>query len=211
MQSQKMLIGALLALSVLSLSACRGPLSQEGRGEELYVYCAQCHGDAGEGKPEFRVPAIAGLPDWYVEAQLNKFRTGARGDHPDDLDGLRMRPMARTLANPDEVRLVSQHVGRLEIADAEGTLDGDAQRGRALYEPCIACHGARAEGNPTLNAPPLTAVHDWYLVAQLKKFKDGIRGADALDTTGLQMRPFASALADEQAMHDVVAYISSLE
>jgi cytochrome c553 len=48
------------------------------------------------------------------------------------------------------------------------------------------------------------------LLAQLKKFKDGIRGGTLADIEGSQMRPMATALADEQAMKDVVAHIATL-
>ena len=34
---------------------------------------------------------------WYIEAQLGFFRNGGRGDHPQDIPGLRMRPMSRSL------------------------------------------------------------------------------------------------------------------
>ncbi|MBI2301994.1 MAG: beta-galactosidase trimerization domain-containing protein, partial [Armatimonadetes bacterium] len=34
--------------------------------------------------PSLGAPAIAGLSAWYVEAQLRKFRIGARGTHPSD-------------------------------------------------------------------------------------------------------------------------------
>ena len=61
-----------------------------------------------------------------------------------------------------------------------------------------------------LNAPSLLGQHDWYHVAQLNKFKDGIRGANPQDITGSQMRPMAMTLVNEQAVKDVVAYIQSL-
>jgi cytochrome c oxidase subunit 2 len=51
---------------------------------------------------------------------------------------------------------------------------------------------------------------DWYLVAQLPKFKNGLRGAHKDDTVGMQMRAFAATLPDEQAYADVVSYITSL-
>ena len=52
--------------------------------------------------------------------------------------------------------------------------------------------------------------HDWYHLAQLKKFKSGVRGSNPQDITGAQMRPMSMLLADEQMMKDVVAYIKTL-
>ena len=44
----------------------------------------------------------------------------------------------------------------------------------------------------------------------LNKFKKGIRGTNPRDTTGATMRPMSMILADEQAMKNVVAHISTL-
>ncbi|MEK6816215.1 MAG: hypothetical protein AABY09_01260, partial [Nanoarchaeota archaeon] len=59
-------------------------------------------GQDGLGKPGLGAPAIAGHEAWYIEEQLRKFRSGARGWHAEDLEGLRMKPMAlrNRLATP---------------------------------------------------------------------------------------------------------------
>ena len=88
--------------------------------------------------------------------------------------------------------------------------EGNAAKGKTLYTTCAACHGVNAEGNPALNSPALTGLQDWYMVRQLKNFKEGIRGGNPKDTFGAQMRPMAMTLPDEQAMEDVVAYILTL-
>jgi cytochrome c553 len=203
----------LVALSIsATLLGCSGAETPEERAVELYGYCEQCHGTRGEGNYEFRVPAIAGLPQWYVQAQLDKFRIGARGDHPEDVDGLRMRPMSRTLATPREVELVSAYVASLPRVDPVPRLPaGDPERGRALFQTCIQCHQEDASGSQEKNAPPLTLHSDWYIVAQLEKFRTGIRGTDPLDATGSQMRAMSMTLANEEAMRDVAAYIASIE
>jgi cytochrome c oxidase subunit 2 len=200
----------LLALLPLALTACA--TSTETRAEELYGYCQHCHGTAGEGNVDFRAPSIAGMSEWYVHAQIEKFRVGARGDHPDDLDGLRMRPMSRTLATAAEVRLVAHYVASMEPTHPATIVEGgDPNRGRTLYEPCVQCHGENAQGRRDMNAPELSTQSDWYLVVQLEKFRTGVRGADPLDTTGAQMRGMVGSLEDEQAVRDVVAYVTSLQ
>ena len=65
-------------------------------------------------------------------------------------------------------------------------------------------------GNEALSAPPLVANSDWYLKTQIENFKAGIRGADRRDATGMQMRPMAYTLPDDQAILDVLAYIQTL-
>lgn len=197
---------------VMALSGCRPDGSEKVLpGAELYGSCENCHGKDGAGNAKLGAPAIAGLPSWYVEAQLNKFRTGIRGAHPDDYEGLRMRPMARQMKTEAEVKEVTAYVASLTKKDAAPSLQGgDATAGSAAYGVCLACHGADAKGNQAMNAPPLAGQHDWYLLAQLKKFKAGHRGVNPKDITGGQMRPMSMTLADEQAMKNVVAHISTL-
>ncbi len=203
-----------LAVAVLAFSGChpegaRKPLT----GQELYASWTSCHGPDGYGNSTKHVeaPAIAGLPAWYLEAQFYKFRTGVRGAHPDDFAGLRMRPMSRQMLNDAEIKAVVAYVAALPGKPQPKTLDGDATAGQTAYAVCTACHGADGRGNQALNAPPLTSQHDWYLVNQLMKFKHGVRGANPKDVTGLQMRPMAQTLPDEQAAKNVVAYVGTLE
>ncbi len=62
-----------------------------------------------------------------------------------------------------------------------------------------------------LNSPQLANLQDWYILRQLKNFKEGVRGSHPKDTYGSQMRPMSMTLIDEQAMKDVAAYINSLQ
>ncbi len=87
---------------------------------------------------------------------------------------------------------------------------GDAEKGKALYATCGACHGPNAEGMEALNAPRLAGQESWYIVRQLQNFKNGVRGANPRDTYGMQMAPMAQLLTNDQAMEDVAAYIQTL-
>lgn len=185
-------------------------LAQNSFGKSKYTLCQQCHGKMGEGQKNIEAPAIAGLPAWYVEAQIKKFQEGARGLHPKDNPGLRMRPMARTLKTAEEIKAVASYVESLPTQKAPQVVLGNPDAGKKQYEVCVACHGANGEGNQALNAPPLTHSSDWYLLTQLKNFKAGLRGADAaLDASGASMRGMANIL-DENAAINVVDYIYNL-
>ena len=87
---------------------------------------------------------------------------------------------------------------------------GDTTKGKARYAVCMACHGADGMGNKVLNAPKIAGQESWYLERQLKNFKAGIRGADPKDKYGMQMRPMALTLANDQAVADIAAYVSRL-
>jgi cytochrome c553 len=52
---------------------------------------------------------------------------------------------------------------------------------------------------------------DWYLVRQLQYFKTGPRGTHPGDEYGFQMTSMVTALKDDQAINDVVAYINTLK
>lgn len=201
------LLVAGLGVGCTKPDAARAPTS----GQTLFASCSSCHGVHGEGNELVAAPAIAGLPAWYVEAQLEKFRTGSRGAHPDDYEGLRMRPMSRQMADEGEVKRVSEYVASLSHPTLARRLEGgDAAAGAGNYAVCMACHGADGKGNQAMNAPPLAGQADWYMLAQLKKFKAGIRGADPKDVTGATMRPMAGTLVDEQQMKNVIAHIETL-
>ena len=87
---------------------------------------------------------------------------------------------------------------------------GDPAKGKAAYAVCAACHGANGMGNKALNAPQIAGQEPWYLERQLNNFKGGIRGANPKDTYGMQMRPMALTLANDQAVSDMAAYVSSI-
>jgi cytochrome c553 len=206
-------IGAMLLPCLALLASACGPAAGQGtaRGPVMFAdNCAPCHGGAGTGDASIEAPAIAGLPQWYVEAQVTKFRDGLRGAHADDYAGLRMRPMSRTIPAAD-VPIVSAYVAGLPVGKpSRAAVHGDAAKGKTNYMTCSACHGVDGKGNEALNAPPLVQLDDWYMKSQIHKFKAGIRGSTPGDTTGAQMRPMAATLADDTAVQDVIAYIGTL-
>jgi cytochrome c oxidase subunit 2 len=179
---------------------------------ELFQLCQQCHGEAAQGNRPVYAPNIAGLPQWYIDSQLKKFKAGGRGTHFDDITGMQMRPMAMSLHNDAEITTISQYVASLQPKKPTPTMQGgNPEKGKALFAVCVACHQADAGGNEALKAPPLTHANDWYMATSLKKFKAGIRGTNPLDQTGALMRPMSQTLVDDQAVADVVAYITTLQ
>lgn len=204
-------MGALgLLVSLFALNGCLEPPEGEARGPALYETCATCHGADGAGIEDYAAPAIAGLPEWYLLAQLRKFKEGERGAHAEDTNGLRMRGMARTLNNDGDVEAIAAYVAAMPAPSPAPTLGGNAERGQPLYAACVQCHGANAAGNEEREAPPLTSLNDWYIADQLRLFKEGIRGTLEGDESGASMRPMAIGLANEEAMADVAAYIATL-
>ena len=204
-------LGAVPALA-LAVGACDPTPPPVGmvRGAELYETCEPCHGPAGQGNPDIQAPAIAGLPQWYIESQLQSFQAGWRGRHAEDLAGLRMRPMAVSLNRDGDIPSVAEYVSQLDAPFPASSLHGNAGAGAAQYEQvCVACHGPDGMGNEILRAPPIVQLQDWYLVQELRDFRTGARGAHPQDTWGLTMRAQSMVLTEE-GMQNVIAYVQTL-
>jgi len=59
-------------------------------GAKHFATCSYCHGERGQGSWSTNAPRIAGMSDWYLNRQLQQFRQGHRGRHPQDLPGAQM-------------------------------------------------------------------------------------------------------------------------
>ncbi len=175
-----------------------------------YVYCTVCHGVQLMGNSVIKAPRLSQMEGWYVERQLQAFKNGWRGTHEADKAGIEMQPMAAALS-ADQIAGATSFVTETRSDVPPDTLRGDTSRGENHYATCAACHGAEGQGNEALGGPALTGVNDWYLVTQLQNYKNGSRGAHPDDSYGNQMRAAAQILADDQAINDVVSYITTLK
>ncbi len=191
----------LLCIPSLASAAEREPFDDR--------YCTTCHGTDGRGNEGVQAPRLAGMEPWYLKRQLENYRDGIRGAHPDDIEGLAMQPMAAGLTD-ESIQDIIEWVGGWNYVPAEHTISGDLDAGRALYQPCATCHGADAEGNEALGAPALAGQNDWYMVTQLRNFLAGYRGVHPQDVYGAQMRVMTAGLNGENDINNVVAYINSL-
>lgn len=182
------------------------------RGEELFNSCIPCHGDAGQGTHLAKAPQIAGQDLDYLISNLKKFQNGARGAHPDDVNGLKMRPMSRMLRTEEDVVSVANYVHSLPPQKLQPTIQGgDVEKGKIAFTTCIACHGPDAKGLKALNGPALVNLPDWYVVNQIHSFKAGWRGTNPGDVNGSTMRGMAMTIPDEQTVKDIAAYLNSLQ
>jgi len=179
-------------------------------GAAQYAVCAACHGQQGEGLQALNAPKIAGQGAWYMRTQLNNYKSGARGAHPQDTFGQQMAPMAATLVNDAAINNVIAHVQTFADEPAAATIEGNVANGQRAYVICAYCHAGDGMGIEALNAPRLAGMSDWYMARQLQNFKDDVRGAHPTDFYGFQMGFMARIVQDEQAINDLVAYINTL-
>lgn len=210
--SQRLTVAASCLAAAILTSACGSSAAgrETATGAELYQACENCHGPAGAGDTLQGAPAIAGLPAWYVASQLERFQTGLRGKHPDDVEGLRMRPMSLQVNSEAQRNAVAAHVASLPSTPGTARLtEADASAGEQVFVMCLACHGPKGEGNQAVNAPPLAGLDDWYVALQIRKFRTGIRGSAPNDPIGPVMAAMAMAIQPD-AIDDVAAYVHAL-
>ena len=198
--------------SILTMTGCvRSSVAASISGAELFEACVPCHGVAGEGKAVVAAPAIAGLPAWYVSAQLERFQTGVRGQHADDREGLRMQAMSRQLRSEMERTAVSSHVASLpQVTTTTAAIGGgDSIAGMRGYLLCASCHGVTGRGFEAGKVPPLAGLNGWYVAAQIRKFKNGVRGTIPGDAFGPVMQAVTAPLSAED-INEVAAYVDAL-
>lgn len=83
------------------------------RGRALYQTCSVCHGENGAGRWGTNAPRLAGMSDWYLERQLQYFKDGVRGSHPDDVYGDQMGMVAGVLSADNAIANVIAYINTL--------------------------------------------------------------------------------------------------
>ncbi len=208
-------IAALTALSVCGSyrayaaqadAANAAPALTTAQIDEKLRSCLFCHGPGGRvTSPEF--PALAGQQKAYLITQLTAFRDKTRRDSPGA--SAAMAPMAAGLSDATIERLSAYFAEQTAVP---GTEQNAAQTiaGRAIYEhgvpgkavPCIACHGASAEGAGVV--PRLAGLDRSYLLRQIGLFATNIRvngsmHAETMRLTGQESDAVAAYVADAPA------------
>jgi len=193
-----------------AVEAAKAAKGGDGTAGTVYQgVCMACHGDKGQGNQQLRTPSIAGLPDWYVMAQLGKFRNRLRGTHEKDTSGAQMQAIAMSL-DEGQMKEAAAEIAKMPLHATVNTLEGDAQKGMSVYnDHCMACHRYNGSGEVAFRSGQLVGLQDWYMLGQLEKFRAGIRGADRKDEDGVRMQEIASRLRD-QDLADVLAYVAQL-
>lgn len=155
-------------------------------------------------------PSIASLPRWYLEEQIRKFRNGQRGAHPDDIHGQQMRAAISALSE-GQITEALDHIESLPAQSHASTLGGDSVRGLEIYrEHCMACHRFNGHGELAFHSASLNGLQDWYLLEQINKFQQGIRGYHPDDEGGSKMRQAVANISSEQQKLDIMALLTEL-
>ncbi len=164
----------------------------------------------------FKIPKpivlIGGKPctsrfQFVLAAMRSNFKSGLRGNAPQDTSGNMMAAITKSLSKA-QIEKVSQYLATQPFVSAPPPTNTGGFMGRGLYRNCGSCHGAQAQGEPELHAPRLAGQHGWYLLAQLQKFKAGLRGLHAKDKFGQQMHMVSQGLDFETQVPSILAFIA---
>jgi cytochrome c oxidase subunit 2 len=82
----------------------------DSNGKVHYETCAYCHGGGGQGVWSTNAPRLSHMSDWYMKRQLENFKQGVRGSHPQDFSGAQMAAMAKTLLDDQAINDVVKHI-----------------------------------------------------------------------------------------------------
>ncbi len=112
--------------------------------------------------------------------------------------------------------LVLPVLGLTLTAHADRT-NSPPNRGEALYVSCAQCHGAKAEGLESTQAPRLAGRESWFIQRQLEEFRRRQRGKDESYEKGflpppertLLMHPVVDSLTRSDT-RSLIAYLSAL-
>jgi cytochrome c oxidase subunit II len=208
--------GGTAAVSAALLTALSFPcVAQDEPAASPYLLCAGCHGPQGEGNADLKAPPLAGQSAPYVARQLAKYKSGQRAYLETDESGQVMKAIAQTLENDEAMLKVADFVSKMprtqdsSAAPATSATPGSGAEGGKIFAACAGCHGEHGEGRALANAPDLALLPGWYLKQTIQVFRDGTRGAHPDDYEGRTMRVLVRLIPDDQALHDLVAYIDA--
>nr|WP_235584465.1 cytochrome-c oxidase, cbb3-type subunit III [Massilia sp. MS-15] len=162
-------------------------------GERLFLtYCAQCHGSDARGSKGF--PNLAD-GDWLhggepstIKHTIMQGRVGM------------MPPMGAALGSDKDIESVASYVRSLSGLSADPI---KVSFGKPKFAACVACHGAKGEGNPALGAPNL-ADKVWLYGGSQETVMETIRKGRS------NTMPAFGEFLGEEKVHVLAAYVWSL-
>lgn len=171
-------------------------------GEALVAECMLCHSN----KEAQRGPILHGMETWYLMDQLEKFRSGVRGQLASNRSEYLMGVGARKIKSDYELAYVANWFAEQDPLPAIRTVEGNLEDGKQFYtQRCASCHGGKGEGNRLVNAPSLQRLEGWYFLEQMRKFRSGARGYHPRDIGGQAMAAASKEISDRN-LRNIIAY-----
>ena len=212
---KKQLISFLFMSLMLSGAASAAGDIEAGKALSQSATCIACHGPDGIATiPNY--PSLAGQNESYLLKQLQDVKSGARV----------INEMAAIIPPLSDQNLQDLAAYFSSLPGPTGQADPDLVKlGQSLFmggnidtgvTACAACHSPTGLGNEAAKFPRLAGQNPAYIVAQLKKFRDGYRHTGTLtadvrtnDGDSKMMRDVAFRLKDFE-IDALASYISGL-
>lgn len=177
-----------------ALSEMPQPDAQRGKVLHSDLFCASCHGVAGESISN-NWPSLVGQRAEYTYKMLLDYQSGLR--HEDDKASL-MKAEAELLSKQDMADLAAFYAAQplpvaAHVADAATShmiRKGEASR---LITPCASCHGLQGQGGIN-ESPALAGLPRDYFIRTMQLYRNGKRHNDSVQA----MRAFAKPLTDAE-------------
>lgn len=215
--------GVALMLAIPQVSVAAEVVANLKNGEKIYKEgkgsvpaCTSCHGEDGMGNDMMGTPRLAGQVSQFLLKQLEDFATDSRADTTMFI----MNVNAKGLTDQDR-RDVSAYLSTLPATGGGSDLKALAAGGVEVGKPhlgmalvnygdidrgisgCRSCHDYNGRGVEPLY-PRIGEQKYVYLVAQLKKWRDGSRTNDPRE----QMQKVARQLTDED-INNVASFLTN--
>ena len=177
-------------------------MTLQQRNDSLVMECLVCHSN----QEAQRGPVLNGMDNWYLIDQLEKFRSGVRGQRLSNRSEYLMGIGAKKIKNDYELAYLAKWFADQTPQPAVRTVRGNLVEGKKLYDQrCASCHGEKGEGNRLAGGPSLNRLEGWYYLEQMRKFRSGERGYHSMDITGRTMAAAANGISDYN-LKSIVAY-----
>lgn len=234
--STKLALGSLFALAFTASSAVNagGMTVDVANGERIYnegkaegdtvvPACSGCHMPDGMGSDDLGTPRLAGQIFQFVAKQLEDYAADKREDTTmyimnANAKGLTAQERLDVSAYISEWQhdreTVDNSVSDLDTLKANGVAIGETYLGKAIVNhgipekkvaACRSCHDFNGRGVDPM-FPMIGQQKYTYLVAQMKKWRDGTRANDH----HAAMRNVAKNMSDED-INNVSAYLATRE
>jgi cytochrome c553 len=163
------LVLALLALLVAGCEQPAAPKAAAPKGDAAAGKtfaereCKACHGVDGKGIAP-AIPNLAAQRESYLATALQEYKAGKRSHAA-------LKDIATRMTEADARNVAAFYAGLPPLSSSAkaGELVSPYERGKALAEPCMKCHGA--DGNsPSAGTPSLAGQHPEYFVTAVQEY-----------------------------------------
>jgi cytochrome c553 len=174
----------LIAFTLIILSSCQNSKEFNQLSKNTQNQIQQCNSCHSKGQ-SIGAPSLLGLEEKYMNAQVEKYKQGLRGNSSSSKEAISMR---KAILHIDQSELEKIHrwfASQHPKTPIEKKIIH--KTGKELYEQkCYGCHEGTM-GKFFTGSPSLQHLESWYIVKQCQDFIEDRRGNHPDDKKGRKM------------------------